>query len=487
MNPYYEIVSTFCDHLKELLFLVDENLTVFYVNPAIENFFSIPRSEIENQDFIAITQRLFKKSPFSPDLFNSLITKHDFLSIAHNAEKEAFYIHWHFSTLHLQPYPKIYNIVGNLVSFKNQNLHSNLLNLANFMPGDLYWKNKEGYYLGCNQAMLEKLNLSSVTEIVGKKDEDLWPDTADSLRKNDLKVMENKRISSLEEIVQIPNQPEMIFTTVKAPLFNKNNQVIGIIGNSLDITKQKAIQKQLESAKKLAEINNKLKTEFIHNTQHDIRTPLSGIYSCSQLLMLSEEDPERKNLLQQIQNAVQCVMDYCQSIVEFSKLESDHIPILLKSFNYPDLLKKVIDLEKPALYAKKLAYTLDYNIPPNTPIITDSFRLERILVNLISNAIKFTHHGSIDISTWLKDDELYICIKDTGIGVPKNKQAIIFNTFVRLSESDLSPFKGQGLGLSLVKQFTEDLSGKITIDSEVNKGSAFTVCIPLGKQETEEL
>ena len=479
MDVYTQAISEFCNNIDNIVFLLDKNLNISYVNPAAESFFDQKNEKFTSQPFLQIIKTLVNETPFTKATFEATRLPQSFKSIINNKGSNPFHIHWHVSIIHSETTPTLYTILGNIISADKHNLGSNLKSLANFMPGDLYWKNKAGEYLGCNQTVLDKLKVKSISSIIGKTDEDLWPETAKAIRENDLIVMESKKPFTTEETIQIPDQPEMIFATIKAPLLDKNNQVIGIIGNSLDITAQKNAEKNLKHAKELAERNNQLKTEFIHNTQHDIRTPLSGIYGCSEILMSEEQDPEKKSLLQHIQQATQCVLDYCSDIVEFSKMDSGTIPICIKPIDYQTLLNKVITLEKPALTVKNLDFSLHYDIEEEAIITSDSFRLERILINLISNAIKFTFEGSITLHTWIEKKTLCICIKDTGIGIPKNQQDIIFDIFVRLTESDSSPFDGQGLGLSLVKRFVSDLSGKIDVDSEEAKGSTFIISLPM--------
>ena len=478
-------IRAFSNNIDGLVFLLDKNLKIFHINPPVENFFDIENKQVVARSFLEEAERLLGPLPFKEAAFHTHTFPDHFTSVTPNHAGTTFQIQWSISRITLSPNATLYAILGNVASTNKYNLASNLLNLANLTPGDLYWKNKKGEYLGCNDAVLAKLNFTSVSDIIGKTDADLWPDNAQTLRENDLAVMEGKGISITEETIQIPGQPEMIFTSVKAPLLDKNNQLIGVIGNSLEITAQKKAEEQLKHAKELAERNSQLKTEFIHNTQHDIRTPLSGIYGCSELLMLDEKDPKKREVLQHIQAATRCVIDYCASILEFSKLESGKLPVRVEPLDYLAFLEKVITLERPALHAKNLAFSLHYDIEEGTVVATDSFRLERILINLISNAIKFTPEGSITLHTWLEDHTLCLCIKDTGIGIPQKQQTIIFDIFVRLTISDSSPFEGQGLGLSLVKQFVDDLSGSITVESEENKGSAFTVRLPMSEVAAE--
>jgi signal transduction histidine kinase len=176
--------------------------------------------------------------------------------------------------------------------------------------------------------------------------------------------------------------------------------------------------------------------------------------------------------------------DYCNGILDFSTAEMGSLPLLEKELDLKELVTNVVKMETPAVNFQKLKLLLNYddNIPPK--LLGDEYRLKRILINLISNAIKFTKKGFIEVSVILakKVDKENILLKftvlDTGIGIPEDKQDIIYEKFAKLTPSNSGLYKGIGFGLTMVKQFIKELDGEISLKSELGEGSTFTCIIP---------
>ncbi len=268
------------------------------------------------------------------------------------------------------------------------------------------------------------------------------------------------------------------------PIYDENGQCCGVTGVAVDVTKDKQAEEALRKAKEAAELANQLKIEFMRNMEHDIRTPFNGILALSKILWESELDPERKELLGDITHSAKDLLDYCNSILDFSRIELGNLLKIEKKFNLKKLVDGIIAIETPAAKLKNLKLILNY--PENIPLMVlgDSYRLQRILINLISNAIKFTHEGEvlleIQLAKFLNEKKVIIkfIVKDTGIGIPEEKQNLIYEKFTRLNPSNKGMYKGTGLGLSIVKQFIEEMDGEIELKSELGKGSIFTCILP---------
>jgi two-component system, OmpR family, aerobic respiration control sensor histidine kinase ArcB len=374
------------------------------------------------------------------------------------------------------------------------NFAKSLSQIVDHTPGSLYWKDKEGRYLGCNQFMVKTSGLNSADDIVGKTDFDLWPENAKKLYKNDQYVIKKDKTTFTEEEVKIPKGDSMYFTCVKMPLRDKSGEIIGMIGNSLDITKLKKTEKALREAKEKAESANTLKANFIRNMHHDIRTPFSGIVGLTDLLHHQETDPQKREILGDILQSSKGLLDFCNNILDFSKSETGSFPVLSKCFNLRKLVDDIVVMEKPPAKIKKLGLIVNYDKNLPAIIIGDNYRLKRILINLISNAIKFTEKGSVEISitsTKTKGNNRRIIvkftIKDTGIGIPESDRNLIYERFTKISPSNKGLYQGQGLGLGMVKQFLTEMDGDIHLKSKVGKGSAFTILLPFKKPLTDEI
>ena len=349
--------------------------------------------------------------------------------------------------------------------------------------GNLFWKDREGRYLGCNLAFAEVAGLKCPDDIIGLSDHDLFRDFLgeEGIRRLvdvDQYVLTKEVEKTVEETGIDINGNKAYFLTKKIPLRDQEGIVIGLIGNSIDITKQKQ-----------ADI---LKSAFIQNMEHDIRTPVSGIYGLTKDLFNRETDKAKKQALSLASEAAKELLDYCNGLLDFTKLEAEPKPVTEKPLHIHKLISSIVKLEKPAAGQKQLE--LSFNIAENFPkiVLSDEFRLRRILLNLIGNSLKFTQTGFININirraTTLNNRYfvMELSVQDTGIGIPEDKQNLVYQKYVKVSPSNKGLYKGTGLGLSMVKQFVSELDGEIQLESELGKGSTFTLLIPVKQSLSEE-
>lgn len=259
---------------------------------------------------------------------------------------------------------------------------------------------------------------------------------------------------------------------------------VTIIRISSDIADRKKLEIALQAAKKQAELLNRTKTEFLENMRHDIRTPLTGIIGFARLIQKEAKRPHIKEYADNLVQATIALLDFQNEILDAIKVTAETVPITHQPFNLKNLLEKVINLVRPKAIVKKLALHFHYDAQLPLFCVGDSKRLFRILLEVITNALKFTAEGSISINLTLskKSDSLLVVhfeVADTGIGIPVDQQDEIFIRFHRLSPSSDGIYEGTGLGLTVVKQYVKDLEGKITIKSVAGKGTAFICSIPL--------
>ncbi|MDF2867626.1 MAG: arcB 2 [Gammaproteobacteria bacterium] len=344
------------------------------------------------------------------------------------------------------------------------------------LPINFYWMDKEGYLLGCNDAVLATFGLNSITEFIGKHsselvEEDSWL--------NSKQVMETGETLSIEEVQLRPDGKHITYLTIKSPISDGQGHITGLIGVSLNITERKLLEKELEKAKLDAEQANIAKTEFLMNMSHDIRTPLNGIMGSSQLLQSMDTQPQRRELIDAIMVSARKLSKLLTEIIDLSSLEQGDIPLKLASFNLSSLIADIKEFTLVDLLAKNLKLKISFTELVPEFIVTDKMRLQRILLNLIGNAVKFTESGSIDLGIALEDKHtLKLVVRDTGIGIPEHKFNFIFENFTRISLSDRSKYSGAGLGLYIVKKFINDIGGSIKVESKLNEGSSFTCYVP---------
>ncbi len=270
-----------------------------------------------------------------------------------------------------------------------------------------------------------------------------------------------------------------IFDKGKA-IFDENDKPYRVAGSHTDISERKLMEYELIRSKEKAVESDKLKTEFINNMSHEIRTPMNGILGFSSFLNNPNlSDVKRKHYVSIIQNSGNQLMRIIDDILEISKLGTKQVKIIEQEVCLNDLLLEhfsIFDIKakenKTPLYFNKGLSDID------STIITDKTKLNKILSNLLENALKFTTVGFIEIGYALKNNKIEIYIKDTGIGIKKEKQQTIFDRFSQEEKSLEKNVGGLGLGLSIAKENAELLGGKITLESEKGSGSTFFVTIP---------
>ncbi len=396
----------------------------------------------------------------------------------------------------------------------------NFENLVRYAPGFFYWKDSKGVYQGCNDEFANLAGVESQMQVIGKTDFDLiWKDNAHSYFDIDQKVIKSKNaILNHQERIPVSNNRVITAITNKVPLFDNENNVIGLLGITTDITEQKKTEAALKVAKEAAETANKAKSEFIANMSHDIRTPLTGIIGMTQEMFHAADDirpllekasvdkssiPQDnyftllKHIVETVQEDSQLLIGatdellaLCNEILETMRLESGHRPEEPESFNLQDLVKRNIALLRPTAVHRKL--TLSYDFDKQIPTYFSGLRnyLDRSLLNLLSNALKFTEKGFVKVHVRLVNDTnlsyqtgdsltLKISVEDSGMGIPKDKFESIFDHFSRLTPSYEGMYKGAGLGLYTVKRYIEAMNATIEVESEVGKGTSFIITLPL--------
>ncbi|MDO5215690.1 response regulator [Legionella pneumophila] len=341
--------------------------------------------------------------------------------------------------------------------------------------GNLYWKDKTGRYLGANQAFISLAGLKHFDEIIGKTDRELFFSVMSNeklilLEETDRRILSSGIGESLKEEGIDANGNPAFYMTRKIPLRNDKAEITGLMGTSLDITKEM----QADIAR----------SEFLANMRHDIRTPLSGIVGFSELLKSESSEPRIKEYADNLIASSHALLDLMDEVLEAVRVSSGEIPMLKRKFNLTQTMEQIIALYQARAHEKKLSLSLSLDKTLPHFVIGDKIRMHRIALELIGNALNFTDTGHVSVKIDLaKKDKRDLVIKltvtDSGMGIPKEKQQEIYLQFKRLTPSYQGIYKGAGLGLYVVKQFIDELGGEIYVESEPRNGTVFTCLIPM--------
>ncbi|SDL03993.1 Signal transduction histidine kinase [Salinimicrobium catena] len=238
--------------------------------------------------------------------------------------------------------------------------------------------------------------------------------------------------------------------------------------------------RQLTQAKEKAEEHERLKTIFLQNMSHEIRTPMNGIIGFLELLKEPNLDSDtRTKYIDIVIKSGKRLLTTINNIIEISKIDTHQLTVHPGRVNIPEVMEFYYNFFLPQAKEKNIELKLFQNLDDSDGIIeTDKFIFDNILTNLIGNAIKFTDHGYIEIGNYKKGKDLVFYIKDTGVGIPPERQKAIFKRFVQANLSITRPHEGSGLGLAIVKAYVKALQGKIWLESEENRGTTFFFTLP---------
>ena len=368
-----------------------------------------------------------------------------------------------------------------------------LENIIALMPGHVYWLNKEGIYLGCNDNQARSIGFSSRKDIVGKSNADIRgfmiPEVLDPINKG---VMESGSALLVEEPAMLNDGTQGTFLSNKVPLRNSHGEIIGMVGISFDITNRKKTEYELKVAKEEAEVANQAKSTFLAGMSHDLRTPLQAILMVTEVMQNKFQTLELQKPLSTINKAGKELMRLVEEVLSFSKLESGKQEFHFAPFNLKELIEEIILIIGQSASTKNIELVSENLLDANLVVNGDALAIRRILINLLNNAVKFTDRGCVKLTILPEKSEthckgLKFIIEDTGVGIPNDKLSSIFERFYRVESGYQKHYEGIGLGLAIVKQLVQGLGGEIHVSSQLGQGSIFTCILPLQLQTVSSL
>jgi PAS domain S-box-containing protein len=365
-----------------------------------------------------------------------------------------------------------------------------LRTLIDNIPDVIYVKDLNCRKIIANKSDVRNSGAKEEVDVLGKTDIELFPGQTGQRGYSDDKkviILGNSIVNIEEDFVDYNGIRRWLLTT-KIPLLDKYGIISGLVGIGHDITERKQFEQELINAKNKAEESDRLKTAFLHNISHEVRTPMNAIVGFSDLLSDPDLPPSIRNeFTETIVRSSNQLLTIITQIVSMATLETGQEKIYSKEVSLNSILGKIFDQFKDEAGRKNILLKNNNSIPESDHlIITDESKLTQILSNLLGNALKFTKTGSIDFGYSLKKEDLEFYVKDTGIGIPEDLQDKIFERFRQVETTLAREYEGAGLGLSISKAYVELLGGKIWVTSSLGNGSSFYFTIPYNKSKLDK-
>jgi PAS domain S-box-containing protein len=370
-------------------------------------------------------------------------------------------------------------------------IHERLLlrTLIDNLPDHIYVKDSDGRKLISNIADFKDLGLKNEQQVIGKTDLELFPgQTGQRGYDDDMEVitLDIRIIGREEDFIDSMGRKRWSLTT-KIPLHDKNSKITGLVGIGHDITERKKAEEELIKAKDRAEESDRLKTAFLHNISHEIRTPMNAIVGFSALLGDPDNDLKtRESYIEIIMQSSNHLLAIISDIVDISNIEANLVRIARNDININSSLRSICNQFLVKAEEKKIKLICETVLSDSDALlITDSTKFTQIISNLINNALKFTDEGSVEVVLKIVNRFLQFSVSDTGIGIPNEYHARIFERFYQVQNSDSRLYEGTGLGLAISKAYVELMGGKIWLSSVPGNGATFCFTIPYEKQVVE--
>jgi hypothetical protein len=346
-------------------------------------------------------------------------------------------------------------------------------------PTAIYLKDIHGRYLRFNKAFEDLFGVER-SQWIGKTIFDVAsPEAASFMNAKDQELLVHKQVQTYEAAFthRISGEKrEALYW--KAPLTNAAGEVTALVGTVLDITAKNRAEQEMREARRVAEAASQAKSDFLANMSHEIRTPMNGIIGMTDLALDTALNETQHEYLSVVRNSAQSLMVILNDILDFSKIEAGKLNIEAVDFSLPANIAAT--LKSIEARASKKGLSLSCQLAPDLPrdVVGDPVRIGQVLTNLCDNAIKFTAQGTVAVSVTARNDgergcELQFAVQDSGIGVPADKQAGIFEAFSQADTSTTRQFGGTGLGLTICARLVSLMGGRIWVESKPGHGSTF--------------
>jgi len=330
---------------------------------------------------------------------------------------------------------------------------------------------------------MEALTGSTRDELIGAPFKDCFtdPDRAEAAIKQ---VLSEKSVTDYELTARARDGKETVVSYNATTFYDRSRTLQGVFAAARDVTEQKRVELELNEARAVAESASQTKSDFLASMSHEIRTPMNAIMGIADLLAQTRLSATQDKYVQIFRRAGENLLNLINDILDLSKVEASQLELERTGFSLKEQTEIAIEMVTARAQEKGLTLSCDIaaDVPDN--VIGDPTRLRQVLMNLLGNAIKFTASGTVSLRVESDGDplsptSLRFSVRDTGIGIPDEKQARVFERFTQADSSTTRRFGGSGLGLTISKRLVELMGGRIWVDSKVAMGSTFSFALPL--------
>ena len=362
--------------------------------------------------------------------------------------------------------------------------HSDLIEaLFESIPLPVFVKDEQLRYVRGNDAFFDHTELGRDIMLGKRWDELNQHSAARKIHSKEEELLANGSSSAYETSFKTKDGSQIDLQITKAAIKGPDGKSTGLVGVVVDMTEIKQATRELMAAKSAAESANRLKSDFLANMSHEIRTPMNGLIGMANLALDLAVDPNQREYLQIAKNSAMSLLQIINDILDFSKIEAGKLAIERIDFDMPQLLGEA--LRPMAVKAAEKGLELVLDIDDSLPRVLrgDPGRFRQILLNLVSNAIKFTIEGEVLVRMSARIDGpsalIELSVIDTGVGIEARSLARLFDPFTQEDSTITRRFGGTGLGLSITRRLSEAMGGSVSVESDTGKGSHFRCLIPM--------
>ncbi|WP_052155020.1 PAS domain-containing hybrid sensor histidine kinase/response regulator [Aliiglaciecola lipolytica] len=358
-----------------------------------------------------------------------------------------------------------------------------LQTVINQLPFSILWKDTSHRYIGANRRFMEDSGVRDIAQLIGKTDHDVVDkELADQFYELDEQIITGKKDRIHFEAKHENIHGESVYSEIdRVPLLTNQNQLLGVLVSYHDVTERKLLDISTQQAKQEAELANKAKSQFLANMSHEIRTPINGVLGLIDLCMHTSLNQQQKGYLIRADHTAKILLQIINDILDLSKIEAGHLQLESIPFNFEPMLDQLSSMFDQQCTSKGIGFSTEFVGPNQVFLLGDPTRLMQVMINLTSNAIKFTASGNVKVALKMVTNEseakVKLTVTDSGIGIPTAAIPRLFDNFTQADDAVTRKHGGTGLGLAIVKNMIDAMGGQIKVNSEVDKGTEFVVTL----------